>query len=693
MPILGSTASRKAERRKKPDELLSSVVRETAVSAAVELLRANTRFVLPNGTSTVMLLLDVRNIGGLSKRHGRDEAKGSIVELIGSDRIQTVATATMLTEEVFGIIPNEETLERMSEFSLLTNATYHWAAVYQRPNGQLVIDPFGETTFDKARAVSAGKLTLQSIASPEVWRDHGGSGGGDSTSSLVAEAADDGEGDGDEIFNEGYHENEPDFGPISDEEETVVFLDEISDDDVVDEVPDEASAFYDAPEAEIEDEEAVSGLDEYDGPDDEVEHPEDEAEQVPVAAVSLPDQAAVRDIVARRFLSEDLDLEILFDEFEATFAIGAPAIQIEVPEGAHEWLGDQVAQLTRQANAAIAQARFAHEDELRAMFVNLSGKHAENVIREVAQDREGSRYKTLKDSADKAHRDRQEDKDQVVRTRKAEILQSYEQQAAELGRQAASQAELQFKERNRARMEREQSDAVAEIESALESGHTHDLMEILRVRRSSAQLMMQVGRTRIFEVLAEQQQAFLSSEASLLAEWTSTIQRIVDDNRKADVVQYEALAEQQRIADEVGRLQAEHDQRVEAMRSEQADRVRRMEADFESERAKSITSMNERERTWNDKLASEKEKTTGSQAQVQTLLGQLQGVEAATTARFEARLAEVQADKDGYAHELKRASESHSRSSKTLIAFMVVLTLLGATAGFIAGMGYFSSLG
>ncbi|MGW0583870.1 hypothetical protein ACWD25_50010, partial [Streptomyces sp. NPDC002920] len=116
MGILGTAAvSQKKERKKKPDELLASVVRETAIPAAIELLRSNTRFVFPSGTAWVMLVLAADSVGGLSKRHGRDEAKGSIIELISSDQIRTVATAEMLEEEVFGIIPTDETLARMEE--------------------------------------------------------------------------------------------------------------------------------------------------------------------------------------------------------------------------------------------------------------------------------------------------------------------------------------------------------------------------------------------------------------------------------------------------------------------------------------------------------------------------------------------------------------------------------------------------
>src|SRR5699024_4834756 len=175
MSILGTADRRsKKDRKKKPDELLSSVVHETAVPAAVELLRANERFVFPSGTAWVMLVLSAEDIGGLSKRDGRNPDKGSIVELIGSDRIQTVATADMLADEAFGIIPTIETLGRMEEYSLLTGAQYSWAVVWQTTGGQLQIDEVNDATFEQAKQVATGSLPLKEVVGERAWADHSG---------------------------------------------------------------------------------------------------------------------------------------------------------------------------------------------------------------------------------------------------------------------------------------------------------------------------------------------------------------------------------------------------------------------------------------------------------------------------------------------------------------------------------------
>lgn len=684
MGILGTAAgSRNKDRKKKPDELLSSVVRETAIPAAVELLRSNAKFVFPSGTAWVMLVLAAESIGGLSKRHGRDEAKGSLIELVDSDQIKTVATAEMLGEEVFGIIPNTEMLERMEEYSLLAGAEYSWAVVWQKPSGELLVDLVAEATFKQAQEVASGTLSLEEAVGAQAWREHSGvttdEPGTRPAADADAVAAVDTADEGDPIFDSipGGDEgagDEPVFDAAGDEP--------VFDDEAVDFGDEDAAPVAVEPEPGFDGTAGFEEFDEESGPvtaDDTAYAPAEEE------AVLLENQEQVREVIARRFLSEDLDLDVRLDEFNATFAIGAPVVQIEVPQGATEWLGDQVAQLNRQANADLAQLRWAHEDELRTLYVNLMSAHVEQVIRDVATDREGSRYKALKDGTEAAHRERESEKEQRIRTRKAEIVQDYEAQAKKLAEQAALQAEIQYKERNRSRMEREQADAVAEIERVLENSYSHDRQEILRVRRSDAALKMQVGTTRIFEVLAEKQKAYLEAEEQRLGQWKAEIQRIVDDNRKADIAQAEALAEHQRTTDEIGVLRREQEALLESIRNEHADRIRRMEDELDRNRKDAITQMQARETEWQHSLSLEKEKTDSATQRNTDLLQQMEVVEDSVKRRYEARLEEMAADKESYASELARASEIQSRYNKMLIALIVALPVLGGLAGFIGG--------
>ncbi|MEU9167873.1 hypothetical protein AB0D34_08765 [Streptomyces sp. NPDC048420] len=656
-------------------------MRETAIPAAVELLRSNTQFVFPSGTAWVMLVLAADSIGGLSKRHGRDEAKGSIIELISSDQIRTVATAEMLEEEVFGIIPTDETLARMEEYSLLTGAIYAWAVVWQKPSGDLLVDLVNDATFAQARFVAAGTTSLEEAVGKKAWEEHSGLVAEAGTTGLVTAVL--GEDEGDAIFDEIPGDEGADEG-LDDEP----LLSDVGNDDGGADAPmfeEDASGIDDSGITPVESEpdydgDEVAGYEGFDETDADygIEGGYQEADDT----VLLADQAQVRDVIARRFLSEELDLDVRLGEFNATFAIGAPVVQIAVPEGATEWLGDQVAQLNRQANADLMQLRSAHEDELRALYVNLMSAHTEQVIRDVATDRAGSRYKLLKDAAEAEHHQRQTEKDEKIRVRRAEIAKDYESQASKVAQQAALSAELQYKERNRSKMEREQIDSVAGIERDIEDTHAHNQQEILRVRRSDATLKMQTGQTRIFEVLAERQSEYLAAEEERLNQWKSEIQRIVDDNRKADIAQSEALAEHLRTTDEIGVLRREQQALLESVRSEHADRICRMQDELERNRKDAITQMTARDAEWQHNL----DLANSQVARVTDLLQQLSRVEDSVAKRYAARLTEMQADKESYANELARASEMQSRSNKILVVMIITLSLLMGAAGFIVGV-------
>lgn len=74
----------------------------------------------------VGIVLDISGpaIGGFSRKHRRDEQKGTIIECINSGRIVTLVTPGLMERNYFVFLPNAETLSAMQEFPLLTEAPY-----------------------------------------------------------------------------------------------------------------------------------------------------------------------------------------------------------------------------------------------------------------------------------------------------------------------------------------------------------------------------------------------------------------------------------------------------------------------------------------------------------------------------------------------------------------------------------------
>ena len=142
-PALDKKAQ-KAEAKKAKDSL-ALVIDETEPGAALDLIRNNERWTLPNGAGVILSLpvdapIEEGGIGGLGKVSSKgDENKGSILQRIDDDKIQVLMTPDMLRHNILGIIPTEQSLspEGMGEYTLFDKAIFMLTSVDMR-DGALV---------------------------------------------------------------------------------------------------------------------------------------------------------------------------------------------------------------------------------------------------------------------------------------------------------------------------------------------------------------------------------------------------------------------------------------------------------------------------------------------------------------------------------------------------------------------------
>lgn len=700
------SGSKQKARPRKPERLLSSVVRETTVPAAVELLRCNQRFVFPSGTSWACLLLKSDAIGGLSRQHGRDEAKGSIIELIDSDQIQTVATAEMLAEEIFGIIPTPQTLERMGEFSLLSGATYAWAVLRTDPTDphQLIISIAGGATFAQAEQVEAGTLSLEAAVGTQAWVENGGT----STAPHPPVGANGDAGTGwvgpdTEEFNGVLHDGpdeagrDEEFGSEAegdfDEEQPIFSPDagnlgprpDASTHDTADQSDD---GERDDGEAGFDEDNTEEG--DYDAEEDGAENADEDSEDVSGRAGGDPDalvdEQQVRAAIARRFLRDDLDLEIGLEEFNAIFDLAPPSAQIETPEGLTGWLGDQVAQAVRQANAALAHRRETHRRELRSLYVKLMSQHLEWVSSEVSISSEGSTYEKLSRKAQAEREAALGSSADRVREVHDKIRADFETEVQAVADRAARHAEGLFRDKQRGRLERQLLEAGANIARLDEEAHTQAQTRIRELRRRDAHVKVEIGRTRVLAVIGEEQTKQLAAEEELLAQWSQEILRIVDENRKADISRAQSLAEDLERKDAIGTLEAEHTQRLGRLEATHADQVRQLEERLETTRREASTRAEALSAEWRGRVELESAKAAAEISRSAHLINELNELKADSENRLRRREAELQADKESYATELERAGALQSRSNKIMTVLIIAMALAAFLLGAVFGV-------
>ncbi|WP_431872669.1 hypothetical protein [Nocardiopsis eucommiae] len=730
---------KKRRKRRKPEEMLASVVRESAVNAAVDLLRQNERFSLPGNNSWVALALPVAEIGGLSKKQQRDEAKGSLIELINHDLIQAITTRALLDEEILGIIPTPQTLERMEEYSLLTNATYFWMVLSPSQDGtELTVNPVKDkpATYADAVAVAHGNRDMSEYL-PHVWAwtqaidapepgpgpmvpgaatGHGTGpnaaapafGTGPNPAPLAHNPAppqaaphpDAGGGFGVPAPTGPFPGAQPPetnaasgHAPSADDpstggEDPLMFSEEA--DDVFAEETDEGLGVLD-PEDFRDDE--SGGFDEgVEYEEDEEEEDEDTATWEEYAEQHRDREFTedeVRATIARRFLTGDLDLDVTLDEFEATFDTRAPAVLLDLDDSftdkPTDWLGEQVHQLAKQANAELATLHNKHRGELRGLFVETMSLHAESVMREVDEEREGSVYQRLAAATEQEYRELKTRAPEEVSHQRSEITRRYEEDADQRAELAAAQARQVFWDRVRPEFERKIADVAPEIEHRNEERHVHQRQMVLEMRRRDAHTRMQLGATRAFQLLSEREAAQREAETALLTQWNARLTRYIDDNRKQDIARAEALAVQLRLDNSIEKMQASNAQRTAELKSEHEAQTRRLtseldavKAELERTREHAEARIRERELEWRHKAETNNQMYTG-------LADRTRGLTDTMHQEYANQLMAVNRANQASIEELDRANQVQRRANKILFVLMAVVSLAAIGVGVILG--------
>ena len=171
---------------------LTLVIDETEPGAALDIIRQNTEWLLPNGIGVILALpvdasIEDGGIGGLGKVSSKgNEDKGSILQRIADDKIQVCATEDMLRHNILGVIPTPASLgpDGMGEYTLFDRAKFLLTSVTPRPDGTLETVPvhFDEVTglievpdgdidtvtLAQAQEIAAGTVTLASLI-PTLW--------------------------------------------------------------------------------------------------------------------------------------------------------------------------------------------------------------------------------------------------------------------------------------------------------------------------------------------------------------------------------------------------------------------------------------------------------------------------------------------------------------------------------------------
>lgn len=709
-PALDKKAQ-KAEAKKAKDSL-AFVIDETEPGAALDLIRNNERWALPNGAGVILSLpvdapIEEGGIGGLGKVSSKgDEAKGSILQRIADDKIQVLMTQDMLRHNILGIIPTEQSLspEGMGEYTLFDKAIFMLTSVDTR-DGALVVNPIlyhydesaqtvdapaGDAdtiTLAQAQAISSGAVALSSLI-PSLWRRLGGE-----VNLADAEAED-------------LDEDAPAPAPADDADESIENVDnlpnfdpdEIPDDfdePLEDDLPFDDGAYDDDDESDIEN--PFEDLDvESDTEAEDASEVAENSTPAPVVDDRVFDRDAVRNTMARRFLDEDLGFTVDMTPFNALFGHEAnDASRFSLDHLSDEnWLDGQIKLLSQQANDALADRRRRDIDELRDLYFSLVSNTGDEIAAQMstALGADNVWAQTLAEADANAEKSRESLVD-IVGAQRAAIISKYEKERESDAQVKAAEAKSLYDVRHKPGLDRELAEIEPNLRATIDEDHTLRRRQILDARKQSAQASFDAALTRVMDHLIQKRSEQVARETELMEQFRDDMGRFLDENRKEDIARAEALREQlsrqniveqktaefaareKELREQIVRERDEAQKRLLASQDETNKLIERMRLDHEAALAQAQAEV---ERA--------NERTKEEAARVNVVRDEI-------SRQYESQITFLENDQKTLMSQMNRESVVAKRANHLYIALAVLTALAFLALGVIAGILLYSTLG
>lgn len=693
--------TQKAEAKKAKDSL-SLVIDETEPGAALDLIRSNQPWLLPNGVGVILSLptdapVEEGGIGGLGRISSKgDEDKGSILQRIANDKIQVFETEDMLGFNILGVIPTEQSLgpEGMGEYTLFDKAIFMLTSVNTRSDGSVVVNPIhydvstetidvptGDVdtiTLAQAQAISSGAVSLSSLI-PSLWRRLGGDVIADEAEKTEDTNAVDAADASENVENV---ENLPDFDP-----------DEVFDEPLDDDLPSGEGIYDDDDDTEdpFKDLDVDSNVGVNDGAvkADSADSTTDADTPTQVADDRVFGREAVRNTMARRFLDEDLGFTVDLTPFEALFGR-----ELDDPVGftldhldADNWLDSQMKLLSQQANDTLVDQRRRDIEELRDLFFSLVSNTGDEIAAKMstAQSADNIWSQTLAEADANANKSREALVD-IVGTQRAAIIKDYEQKREEVAHSELVHARARYDDQNRASLDRQLSELEPKLRASIDDTYAIRKREILDARKTAAQASFDASVTKVMDYLIQKRSEQMTREAELMEQFRTQMGEFLDENRKEDIARAEALREQlarQNIVDEKTAEFAAREKELHGQIAREREEAEKRLRAAQDERDEIIARMNQEKET---ALAQAQEEIERANERTEQEAARVNVVRDEISRQYESQVAFLENDQKTLMAQMDRESVASKRANRLYVAFAVLVALAFLALGTIAGM-------
>lgn len=635
-------------KKKKPKELMSSVLNESVVSTALDIMRSNDKFIFedPKTGETKYAALIVRSedlisngVGGISKKFKNDEAKGSFIECVNSGKIATLITSELMDSEEIVIIPTLESLSTMEEFTMLTDAKYKW--VYFNQAGDLERSDI-DATFKDFYDVAMDKDNIQLVLGLESTEEEQY----DELEDIKAEAE-----------NIPIYE-EPEFDELLDE--SLMGVDET---EIVDDY--DNGSYDDTYSEENQDSEEIY---EEEQVDDDIEYTSED----------------LRLSLSRIMNKGDLDIEISADAFDQQFVNNTRFVKFEVDRG-DGWLAEQLRQLSMEANTDIEQFFEANIQKLRDKYLTLLSLLAEDTIKYVDLNNLDTKYgemlQTVRDKKEEAL-DNDGDKIDQITIRMREDWQARVKEAGEAGR---IEAEKRYKERHQQEYEANINNVPSQVKDEIEKDYNAAVNYIKAARLTEAIKRMDFGRNQILSTLANDYRLIMNDQLDLYDYWKDVISEFLDENRKHDIARTKALADELEQGQRINKINADYNSTIDAMKVQFENEKDRLQFEIDTMADKFNEKLKIKDESCDAKIQDARDSADKHKKNFDELLERFKNIQANEELKYENRIKTLENERETWKGQASTAQKAHNKVTIAIGTVALIGIIAAGAFGYIFG--------
>lgn len=695
---LENSAPKKTKANRKKNGM-AQVLNESVPATVEDELKANEAFIHHDQGQEryVGLLFHVADIGGLDKKSRKVEAKGSLIEAINSGGLKTVITPDLMDKEELVFIPDTMTLYNMLDYSLLdtnpdTGEQIKYSLVHVEVNSNtnqitiIPIEPQVQMSFSEiCTLISENEGTIDDILTQEDEDE-------ESDDDLFGSGAFDGDDEPSDVGDD-LEDDIPDLeDEIPDVPEIPDMPDSSFDDDIdaVDEIPNDD---YTQPDYQGMDEGygqgtdfdyGAAGTDGY-GPVDGSgvqEQPHQQEDEVP--------DDWMRNVVIRKFYSDDLGLEITTEPFDAQFLQNNMFVPFDENRPVGEdvqgsWLNAQLNELARQANAEMSRM---HKDNLflmRERYFKLMSKHADRIQKDLDVNDERTQYGKIMASLRDARETEFASIDSRVARKKDDLEAAWKRKLQEVGQDAARAAQHQYRERYGKYHDEEINHLEDVVKSSIEDEYTDAVREVNERRRMEATKILDLGITEVLEEISDLYMSVLADENTRYQELQENMSAFADDNRRNDIARTNTLAEELRQKVKADTVLAEQTEKIRNLQAGWDAERQSLQAELEKMRRDNTAHISDLQARCDEQLARERDRNNELQRQLDAMRQSNENIYKAAREEYAHQIQEKNNEVAALHDRLGEAAEQHRRSNKLATYLVIAISICAIGIGFILG--------